>query len=1605
MTNKNTHFRTRLFASLFAVLMVTSVFGPIGVASAQTVSFTQTVQGGDTTVAPGGTFTVDATVDYADVNAPGIDVTLPADWTITSQSPDGGTYSAPDTSWVWFEGDADGVSGSHTVTYTVAVPGDAAAGNYVVGGEGSGIDPADSSRVATTDDLTITVEDPTPAVGSALVEILPDADSLDASTFGTGSFQVTNTGEKDITSVSFDLSTATLPDMVFDPDGTAGDPTGEGLNIVSDGGTGITTAGGGSDEAFSQPHNGVDGSDGYDVMTVEFGDFQPGETATFWADNDPTSIKGATVGSQEAGPVSGLELARSTVTVTYADGTSQTTQLMGDGSNGGSTAVVTDAEAPAPTIGAQGVTLDANVLDAYHSGATVSEASQTITVSGQPGETVTLVRVEGELSLSNVPDSDGSGEPGYDIEELEANNAVAVEYYSVTLDSNGDATIPVTLTSSADDSDEAGFNYFVAAEGVASGDMGLASNVVVLKYETAPVNTAPTVDAITDQGVSQGDSATVDVSASDAEGDSLTLAVSGPAWVSLSDAGDGTGTLTLAPGTGVAVGTYTVEVTADDGQATSAIEELAVYVDEPSVDGTVVVAVNVGGPEFTAGDGTVYEADSANAYFSGGSTFTTGGAGTPSDPDIANTDDDTLYQSERFGDFTYAVPVENGDYEVTLQFAEIFQGVSTNDNPGGADGTDENDRLFDVAIEGQTVVTSYDIFSEVGPLAASDKHYTITVTDGELNLAFTTVNDNAKLSAVRVESLNTPPVANAGTDQTVDEQSTVTLDGTGSSDADGDTLSYAWTQTAGPTVTLSDPTAAQPTFTAPDVSAATVLTFELTVDDGTDTDSDLVDVTVQPVVPETFEIVSLSAPSTATQGDLIDVSADVTNTGDETATKTLEFRIDTDGDTLISDETALTTQDVEIAAGATETVTFSGIDTSGLAPGTYTHGVVTPDDSATAIITIEAPPTPATFEVSNLQAPSGVTAGDLIDVSADVTNTGEETATQTVEFRLDLDQSGTLDADEVLTSTSLELVGGASQTVSFTDLDTTGLSGEYLHGIFTDDDSATATITVSETVPATFEVSNLQAPATVTQGDVIDVSADVTNTGDESATKTVEFRIDLDDDSSIDDETAFLSEDVTLAPGETQTVTFTGIDTASLVADTYVHGVVTPDDVATATLTVEEPATERTIRIVGEGPRIGYEVVVDDTFTGGTGLQSSDSISADGTTATGFVSTGSDEYTFVGSVTSIQLDGPAMVYIDGVLVDPADFGDERVITIVGEGPRIGYEVVVDDTITGGEGLQSSDSISADGTTATGFVSTGSDEYTFVGNVESILLDGPAMVYIDGELVDPADFGDERVITIVGEGPRIGYEFVVDDTITGSEGLQSSDSISADGTTATGFVSTGSDEYTFVGNVVSLQLDGPAMVYIDGELVDPADFGQENLITIVGDGTRSSYEFVVGGEVTGGNGLQSSDEFDGRFATGFVTGGSDEYTYTGDLQAIDVAPGVTVLVNGVAVDPNTFADVHQISFVGDGDRSDYEFIIDGEVVGGDGLAGSDSFTDAGGSGSVWGATDTYYYVGALEPVSVTVDGGATVLVDGTEYTGTTASASLAAPTGELVTVFG
>ncbi len=94
-------------------------------------------------------------------------------------------------------------------------------------------------------------------------------------------------------------------------------------------------------------------------------------------------------------------------------------------------------------------------------------------------------------------------------------------------------------------------------------------------------------------------------------------------------------------------------------------------------------------------------------------------------------------------------------------------------------------------------------------------------------------------------SVNYPPQANAGADQSVESGATVTLDGSASTDSDGSIASYLWEQTDGTTVTLTGANTATASFVVPDVTETTSWSFSLTVTDDDDaTDTDEVTITV-----------------------------------------------------------------------------------------------------------------------------------------------------------------------------------------------------------------------------------------------------------------------------------------------------------------------------------------------------------------------------------------------------------------------------------------------------------------------------------------------------------------------------------------------------------------------------------------------------------------------------------------------------------------------------------------------------------------------------------------------------------------------------------------
>ena len=120
-------------------------------------------------------------------------------------------------------------------------------------------------------------------------------------------------------------------------------------------------------------------------------------------------------------------------------------------------------------------------------------------------------------------------------------------------------------------------------------------------------------------------------------------------------------------------------------------------------------------------------------------------------------------------------------------------------------------------------------------------NYTVTlvVNDGEA--------DSAPAS-VTITVIAYAPFANAGPNQTVVQRSTVTLNGTGSFDTDGNIVAYAWTQFSGEPIALIGANTATPSFVAPNIRGPggllAIFALVVTDDDGLQSFDDLVEITI-----------------------------------------------------------------------------------------------------------------------------------------------------------------------------------------------------------------------------------------------------------------------------------------------------------------------------------------------------------------------------------------------------------------------------------------------------------------------------------------------------------------------------------------------------------------------------------------------------------------------------------------------------------------------------------------------------------------------------------------------------------------------------------------
>ncbi|MDW3211999.1 MAG: putative Ig domain-containing protein [Reichenbachiella sp.] len=187
---------------------------------------------------------------------------------------------------------------------------------------------------------------------------------------------------------------------------------------------------------------------------------------------------------------------------------------------------------------------------------------------------------EGASSTVNVSATDADG----DALTLSATNLPAFASFT----DNGNGTGQVSFQPAVGDAGTYANITITANDGTATD-----SQSFTLTVSSAPSNSAPVLAAIGNQNVNEGSSLTVNLSATDADGDAITLSASNlPAFASLTDNGNGTGTISVNPGTGTA-GSYTgIVVSASDGSATS--------------QETITITVS------TAPTGTVYYLDPVN---------------------------------------------------------------------------------------------------------------------------------------------------------------------------------------------------------------------------------------------------------------------------------------------------------------------------------------------------------------------------------------------------------------------------------------------------------------------------------------------------------------------------------------------------------------------------------------------------------------------------------------------------------------------------------------------------------------------------------------------------------------------------------------------------------------------------------------------------------------------------------------------------------------------------------------------------------------------------------------------------------------------------------
>ena len=366
---------------------------------------------------------------------------------------------------------------------------------------------------------------------------------------------------------------------------------------------------------------------------------------------------------------------------------------------------------------------------------------------------------------------------------------------------------------------------------------GKADSTVATVSVTATVaNAAPVANAGVNQNVVIASTVTLDGTAStDANNDSLSYK-----WVLQSKPATSSATLTGATSAKPTfkadiAGTYVATLVVSDGKANSELAAVSILasatnlapVAKPGVNQSVVVgskvSVDASASSDPNGDTITYRW--SLLFKPVGSTATLSSASTVS----------ASFTADLAGTYLLGLTVNDGKVDspvvvLTVTAAKLnavpVANAGTNQNVTAAtlttlDGTASTDADLD-GLSYTWSLISKPSSSNAALSSTTSPKPTFTPDVAGTYVASLVVSDGKDRSLTAVVTViasgsNSAPVANAGSAQSVSIASVVTLNGTGSTDANGDTLTYRWTLTSKPTsstAALSSATVAAPTFTA-----------------------------------------------------------------------------------------------------------------------------------------------------------------------------------------------------------------------------------------------------------------------------------------------------------------------------------------------------------------------------------------------------------------------------------------------------------------------------------------------------------------------------------------------------------------------------------------------------------------------------------------------------------------------------------------------------------------------------------------------------------------------------------------------------------------------